>query len=112
MTTAALRISWQMPAIKAVNWKLFFIAGLFLTFILLIFYAYQINELTKGAYLIKDYSKQIKILSQENKNLEINFAESSFLGQVEAKTEELGFKKTALVKYMQIMDLSFASAKQ
>lgn len=109
MTTTALRISSiQMPT---VNWKIIFVAGLFSVSLLWIFYAYQINELTRGAYLIKGYDKQIKGLLQQSKNLEVNFAESSFLGQVEKKTEEMGFKKTTSVKYIQIMDSSFAAAK-
>ena len=101
--------SLQMPTI---NWKLIFVAGLFLTSLSWIFYAYQINELIRGAYLIKGYDKQIKGLLQESKKLEVNFAESSFLGQVEKKTEEMGFKKTTSVKYIQIMDSSFAAAKR
>ncbi len=116
MTTIALRISsaqkkigsFQMPII---NWKLIFVVSLFMASFLWIFYTYQINKLTEGAYLIKNYDKQIKGLLQESKNLEVNFAESSFLGQVEKKTEELGFKKTSSIKYIQIMDSSFAAAK-
>lgn len=117
MTTATISIHRKIRtqvnfiSLPLINWKLIFIAGLFFASLLWIFYAYQINELTRGAYMIKDYNKQIKVLLQESKNLEVNFAESSFLGQVEKKTEELGFKKTTSVKYIQIMDSSFVVAK-
>ncbi len=118
MTTATIsihrktRTQVNFVSFPSVNWKLIFAAGLLFASLLWIFYAYQINQLTRGAYLIKGYDKQIKGLLQESKTLEVNFAESSFLGQVEKKTEELDFKKTTSVKYIQIMDRSFAAAKQ
>jgi len=56
------------------------------------------------------YEKEISDLSRENRNLEVSFAESSFLGQVLAKTQEMNFQKTTFVKYIQILDTSFALA--
>lgn len=73
---------------------------------LLIFYVWQINDLTRGSYLTSSYEKQISRLSEENKNLEISFAESSFLGQALKKVEALNFQKTTSVKYIQILDNS------
>lgn len=84
------------------------IAGFMMTCSLLIFYAFLINELTGGTYLIKSYDKQIKVLSQENKNLEVSFAKTGFLGSVEQKAQDLSFEKTTSVKYVQISDTSLA----
>jgi len=54
--------------------------------------------------LTNSYEKQISQLSEENKNLEISFAESSFLGQALIKIKALNFQKTTSVKYIQILD--------
>lgn len=57
------------------------------------------------------YESKISNLSKENRRLEAVFAESSFLGAVQAKTRELNFQKTAGVKYIQIPDYLLAKAK-
>ncbi|MEK7664940.1 MAG: hypothetical protein AAB361_02250 [Patescibacteria group bacterium] len=79
----------------------------------LFFYIYSINELTRGAYLIKNYEKQQNNLLQKNKNLEVDFAKSGFMGNLETKTKELSFEKTKKIKYIQIQTLDdpLAAAK-
>lgn len=79
--------------------------------LLLIVYAFLVNELTGGTYLIKNYSNKIESLSQENKNLEVSFAKTGFLETVEQKAQELNFEKTTSVKYIQILDASLAKVK-
>ena len=79
---------------------------------LLVFYVWQINDLTRGSYQINSYEKQISKLSDENKNLEVSFAESSFLGQALEKIQALNFQKTTSVKYIQISDSSVATVQQ
>ncbi|MCX6721532.1 MAG: hypothetical protein NT026_02965, partial [Candidatus Staskawiczbacteria bacterium] len=66
MTTAVLRRieSIELPS---VNWKLFCIAGFVICVVLLVFYVWQVNDLTKGFYLINNYEKQINDLTKENK---------------------------------------------
>jgi len=73
---------------------------------LLVFYVWQINDLTRGSYLMGSYEKQITKLSDENKNLQVSFAESSFLGQAMEKVQALNFQKTSSVKYIQVLDSS------
>jgi hypothetical protein len=97
--------------IPQVNWKAVCLVGFFITLSLLIFYIWQINDLTKGYYLTNSYEKQIGQLSQENRNLEISFAESSFLGQALEKIQALNFQKTVSVKYIQIPEGALAIAK-
>jgi hypothetical protein len=75
---------------------------------LLVFYVWQINDLTRGSYLTVSYEKQISKLSDENKTLQVSFAESSFLGQALEKIKALNFQKTTSVKYMRILDDSVA----
>lgn len=83
-----------------------------MSLMLLVFYVWQINDLTRGSYLINSYEKQISKLSTENKNLEVSFAESSFLGQALQKIQALNFQKTTSVKYIQIPDGAVATAQQ
>jgi len=119
MTTAVLsylkvqkRIQSKVSSVElpAVNWKAVCFTGFFISLGLLIFYVWQINSLTSGSYLINSYEKQISKLSEENKNLQISFAESSFLGQAVAKIQALNFQKTTSVKYIQISDISAKAA--
>lgn len=122
MTTTTLKYSnvhnkmhtrVRILKLPELNWYIFYFVGLFVAVFLLFFYVYSINELTRGAYLIKNYEKQIDSLSQENRNLELGFAKSGFLGNLEIKTQELSFEKTQEIKYIQIqnIDNSFAAAK-
>ena len=97
--------------LPSVNWKAVCFFGFFITLSLLIFYAWQVNNLTQGFYLVNSYEKQISKLSDENKNLQISFAESSFLGEALVKIKALNFEKTTSVKYIQIPDNSLAKAK-
>ena len=93
-----------------VNWKIFYFLGVLICFAMLVFYVFLINHLTGGTYIIKDYNKQINTLTQENKILEDNFAQSQFLGSVQEKTQILGFEKTTKVNYVEILDNSLAKA--
>jgi hypothetical protein len=116
MTTAVLGLRVQKKIqskinfidFPAVNWKAVCLLGFFMGLALLVFYVWQINDLTRGFYLINSYEKQISKLSDENKNLEISFAESSFLGQALVKIQALNFQKVTSAKYIQIPDNSVA----
>ncbi|OGZ79133.1 MAG: hypothetical protein A2528_02595 [Candidatus Staskawiczbacteria bacterium RIFOXYD2_FULL_37_9] len=108
MTTTVLNLSKvSFPEIK-ISWKIVCFAGLFASLCLLVFYVWQINDLTKGSYLVNTYENQISKLSYENKNLEVSFAESSFLGSTLEKIQAMNFQKTTSVKYIQIPDNSVA----
>ena len=115
MTTATIsyhRIQKNLQAkinsvsLPEINWKAVCCVGFFMSLALLFFYVWQINDLTKGSYVINGYEKQISNLSDENKNLEVSFAESSFLGQALEKIQALNFQKTTSVKYIKILDSS------
>lgn len=100
--------SFELPVI---DWKKVVIAGFFALASLLVFYVYEINNLTAGAYVIKDYEGQISDLSKENRVLETKFAQNNLLEGITEKTQELGFEKTQEIKYIQIMNTSLAKAK-
>ena len=87
-----------------INWRAVCFVGFFISLALLIFYVWQVSTLAEGSYLVNDYQIQISKLSEENKNLQISFAESSFLGQVLEKIHALNFQKTTSVTYIQVPD--------
>jgi len=120
VTTATLTINRAQKNLQSkvnsvdfsvITWKIICFVSFFISLALLVFYVWQINDLTRGSYTINSYEKQISKLSEENKNLQVSFAEKSFLGQAIVKIEALNFQKNTLVKYMQIPDSSVAIAK-
>lgn len=112
MTTVALNyLTVQKKNLPVINWKIICLIGFLIFFVLSIFYVLQIIALTKSSYLISAYERQISKLSEENKNLEVSFAESNFLGEVLIKIQELNFQKTTSVKYIKIPDNSVAIKK-
>jgi hypothetical protein len=122
MTTATLsysriqrKIQTQIDSVETagINWKIICFSGFFTALILLVFYVWQIQDLTRGSYLLNSYEKQISKLSDDNKNLQVSFAESGFLNQMLSESQALNFQKVAFgsVKYIQIPDNSVAIAK-
>ena len=117
MTTATLRIQKKLHvkidaiSLPSANWKLLFFAGFFMMAVSLVFYAWQINDLTKGSYTINSFEKKISQLSSENQNLQVAFAENSFMGQAMEKAQALNFEKTTSVKYIQVSENSFTAFK-
>ena len=118
MTTAILSFSRAQKSLQSkidsieipvINWKAVCFVGFFMVLISLVFYVWQINDLTRGSYLINSYQKQISQLSAENKSLQVSFAESSFMGQALVKIHALNFQKTTSVKYVQIPDNAVAT---
>ena len=112
MTTIALiqnRVS--EISLPKINWKPICFFGILISLVSLIFYVFQINELTKGTYLIRNYDSQLNSLSQENINLETSFAQINFLAAAQQKSAEMDFQKTTAVKYVQILNNSLADAK-
>ena len=100
-----------IEALPKLNWKLICFLAFSACFLLLVFYVWQINSLTGGSYAVSEYEKQISQLDQENKNLQVSFAESSFLGQVLTAAQKLDFQKVTSVKYVQIPDNAVALVK-
>lgn len=115
MTTIALSYRAIHSKVKSahfimVNWKLVYMVSIVCCLSLLVFYILFVNQLTQGAYSIKNYQKEISSLSKENRVIEANFAETGFLDNVQSKVKELGFEKTAQIKYVDILDVSLARA--
>ena len=120
MTTAALnhskiqkniRVSSVLAVFPKVNWKAVCFATFSICLLLLFYYVWQVKYLTKGSYLINSYEKEVGKLLSEKNDLEVSFAENSFLGQVRQKIQSLNFEKTTAVRYIQLPDNYLASVK-
>jgi len=91
------------------NLRIFWILGCLLILSLSVFYVFQINEITKGGYLTKNYLKEIDNLSQKSQALEINFARISSLAIVSEKVGTLNLEKVEKIKYIQILEGSLVT---
>ena len=106
MTTATAAVFSRLESISLpeLNWKMICISAFCIVFLSTSFYAWQIISSTKDYYLINKYQKQISDLSMENKNLQVSFAESAFLGEVLVKASAMNFQKINSIKYIEILN--------
>lgn len=88
----------------ALNLKFFWVFSLILTIFLLVFYIFQVNFLTREIYSIQNYEAQLKTLTQENENLEIDFSKSNSLANIEKYFQNQNFEKASRVKYIKILE--------
>jgi len=114
MTTLNLSYSFASKKVKSlnflkINWKIYCFIAFSIALSLAVFYVLEVNYMIRGSYLIKDYQKQLESISQTSKILESNFAKTGFVGIVGEKAQELSFEKVEKVKYIEILDASFAS---
>jgi hypothetical protein len=84
--------------------KFIWYLGFILTTLLVIFYIFQLNSVTEGMYLIKNYDKKIENLSQENKRLEIKFSKENSLENLGSLVENLGLNPVEKTDYIEIPD--------
>lgn len=87
-------------SIQKIN--LFLISGLILLFGLLGLYIFQINEITKGMFSVKNYNKKLENLLQENKILEIKFSQLSSLENLGLLVAQLNFDEAGKIDYIKI----------
>jgi len=85
------------------NVKLFLVLVSVSIFILSLGYVFQVNQRLKQSYLIGKHEKEVEELYQQNKNLEINFAHATALGEVRKAAEELNFEETQTIKYIKVL---------
>lgn len=75
-----------------------------LVIFLLIIYIFQQNSLITTISLMQEYQKKIQLLTEENRNLEIVFAQNNSLFDLNSKVEELGFEKIKSIKYVKVVN--------
>ncbi len=69
---------------------------------LVVFYVFQINQMTGAVYLIGAYEKKINSLSTENKGLEINFSQTNSLANINAMIQNLNYEQIKTTRYIRI----------
>lgn len=111
MTTTALHYKVRAISLPAVNWRLICIAMFFVCLSLLVYYVWQVRYLTGGSYMVEKYESQMAKLLDEKRGLEVSFAKSGFLGQVQQKVSDLNFEKTKSVRYIRLPDNYLARAR-
>ncbi len=89
--------------------KAFSILSFILIFSLLAYYVVQVNLMIKESYLIKKYEIKAERLTQQNKDLDISFAQTTSLENLEKLAQELNFKKTGEIKYIKILESSLVT---
>lgn len=75
-----------------------------LVIFLLIIYIFQQNSLITTISLMQEYQKKIQLLTEENRNLEIVFAQNNSLFDLNSKVEELEFEKIKSIKYVKVVN--------
>jgi energy-coupling factor transporter transmembrane protein EcfT len=71
---------------------------------LLIVCIFQLNAYTKEFYLIQNYEKKLNQLTQENKNLEINFSQANSLKHLGSYLENQVFEKAERIEYIRVLE--------
>ncbi len=90
------------------NWKVFLLLSFCSVLFLSVMYVFQVNQIMKDGYSIKNYQTKLDSLIKENKNLEINLSQMSYMDKVEGKVQELGFQKVQTTDYIQVPGSSLA----
>lgn len=75
---------------------------------LVVFYIFQISEITKASFSIFAHGREIPALSQENKNLEARVFQEQSLANAEAISKNFNYEKVSNVYYIKVMDNEMA----
>lgn len=104
MNTVSLPISllgW--PVAKIISTKNVFILSVVLSMLFSVLYVLQISLMTKEIYTIREYQNRIKIVSQENKMLEVNFSQENSLAHFDDLVKILNLEKADHIQYIQVV---------
>jgi len=89
MTQTLPRFSWM-------------ILGTVLIALFLVFYIYQVTQITKAGFFISNYERQIAEFSQESQSLETNFPHLNSLANLETILNNLDYEKVEKVHYLRL----------
>jgi hypothetical protein len=100
--TPSLPFSIAWPGFKGLNLKFIWAGSALIAFSLLVVSIYQLNAYTSDLYFIRQAEKNVAILSQENKVLEMDLAKANSLWS--AKQYVHNFEKTDRIEYIKILE--------
>lgn len=72
--------------------------------VLLTLFVFQINSVIQKTYSLKNYEKELVLLSEKNRNLEIKVAQLNSLENVESLVRDLNYEKIGEISYIQLME--------
>jgi len=93
-----------LPKFPQISLRWILLVGVFLVGVLLFSYIFQVSQLAKANFSIADYEKKLASLTQENKNLEMNFSRQSSLANLEAWLKSLNYVEVDKIHYIQVLE--------
>ncbi|MDO8559269.1 MAG: hypothetical protein Q7R84_02950 [bacterium] len=106
--TQAISEKIGFPALPKINIRKMWALGLIPIAAILVFYIFQISEITKAVSLISRYEKEMIVLYQQNKELEAGLFGGNSLADLDSALINLNYEKVSKVYYIQIMDSEMA----
>ncbi len=82
---------------------------LVLTISFVVFYVFQVGISIEKSYLLSSYERKLQELSEENKILELSFAELTSLDNAENFLEDSDFEKITKVDYIKPIEKAVAA---
>lgn len=78
---------------------------------LLSFYIFQVVSMGKARFLVGQYEREIKEISEINKTLEINFSRLTSLKNIEDLAQRFNFEKAKNIHYLKAAEVRVATTK-
>lgn len=104
MSTQVLIQSISEISLPKINLRKIWIFGFILITLLLVFYIFQISEITTATFAISKQEQEITRLLQQNKDLQIGFSKENSLANLETILNGLNYEKVNKVYYIRVMD--------
>lgn len=104
MSTQVLIQSISEIRLPKINLRKICISGLILITAFLVFYIFQISEVTRAGFLLSEQGQEVILLSQQNKNLEIAILQNNSLPDLEAVLKKLNYEKVDKIYYIKSAD--------
>lgn len=87
----------------------FFVASkIFVFSILLFFYFFQVTEVTKNLYVIRNYNRKISAIHEESRRAEYGFLKSNSISRTEELMEMNNFVRAENIYYVDLSEFEVA----
>ena len=87
-----------------INMRKIWIAGFIITIALLMFYIFQISNVTRAGFLVYKHEREIAVISQQARDLEAGLLAENSLSNMESLLEGPNYEKVSKVYYIQAMN--------
>ncbi len=87
----------------------FSVVKLFTLSVLILFYIFQVTEMTKDLYKIQDYDRKISNIHEESRRAEYGFLKSNSISKTEELVEMNNFVRAENIHYINLPDVEIAS---